>query len=298
MDMKTYTIQQFRERFPNEDACLDYLFQKQYGELTGCPHCAVESKFKRVKNRRSYVCPTCSHQIYPTVGTIFEKTTTPLTLWFYAMYLFSTTRNGVAAKELERQLGVSYKTALRMAHQIKTLMMENSHEKLSGEVTVDEVYLGQLGKNMHAYKKKQKHIVTGIANKIGVMTLMHKESGRVITQVLGIETGSDEALREIVERLVEPESTVVTDAYPPYKKLGQTFAKHVRIQHKKREYVKDGYTTNTNENWNSTLKRMIKGTHIHVSHKHLPKYVAENNFRYMNRSEPEKMFEKILARVA
>src|SRR6478672_10923667 len=120
--MRKYTITEFRQDYPNDDACLDKIFKLRFTNLV-CPKCENDKPFTRVKNRRSYQCPCCGFQVYPTEGTIFEKTTTPLTYWFYAIFLQTTTRNGVAAKELERQLNVCYKTALRMAHQIKKLMV-------------------------------------------------------------------------------------------------------------------------------------------------------------------------------
>lgn len=111
--MDKLTIKEFKDRFPNEDACLDYLFQIQYAKLQACTECGGMEPFARVKDRRAYQCPLCSHQLYPTANTVFHKTTTPLNYWFTAIYLFTTTRNGVAAKELERVLPICYKTALR-----------------------------------------------------------------------------------------------------------------------------------------------------------------------------------------
>lgn len=292
--MKTiekYTIDQFKEQFPDDDACLEYLFKQNYGELTGCPKCSVESKFSKITNRRAYQCPICSNQIYPTANTVFHKSSTPLRYWFYAIYLFTTTRNGVAAKELERQLNVSYKTALRMAHQIKILMMDTNPDKLRGVVSIDETYLGMLGKNMH--KSKNRISDKSQTNKTGVMTLIEKD-GRMLAKVLKVET-PNLPLAEIVEQYVDENAIVVTDGASPYKNLSDSFKKHVAVDHNLKQYVKDGYTTNVNENYNSALKRMIKGTHIHVSPKHLPKYVAENTFRYTNRNEPEKMLHKILS---
>ena len=92
-------------------------------------------------------------------------------------------------------------------------------------------------------------------------------------------------------------ATVITDEFRSYNILTKKDFIHLRVDHTKNEYVKDGFSTNRNENWNSTMKRMIKGTHIHVSRKHLAKYVAENTFRYVNRKQPEMMFEKILSNV-
>ena len=145
--MNKYTITQFRNDFPNEDACLHKLFVLRYTNLV-CPKCDGDKPFTRVKNRRSYQCPCCGFQVYPTAGTVFDKSTTPLTHWFYAIYLQTTTRNGVAAKELERQLNVCYKTALRMAHQIKKLIANEKIDKLTGIVETDESYFGMKVSNM------------------------------------------------------------------------------------------------------------------------------------------------------
>jgi transposase len=124
-----YVLKQMKSQFPDDDACLQYLFDKQFGNMKACPKCGIrEPKYYRVKSRPSFVCKECRNQIFPLVGTIFEKSTTPLTDWFHAIYLFSVSKNGVSAKELERQVAVSYKTAHRMEKLIRLLMME--HEKL------------------------------------------------------------------------------------------------------------------------------------------------------------------------
>ena len=108
--MQKFTITQFKAAYPNDDACLDRIFKLRFSNLV-CPKCESDKPFTRVKDRRSYQCPCCGFQVYPTKDTPFEKTTTPLTYWFMAIFLQTTTRNGVAAKELERVLNVSYPTA-------------------------------------------------------------------------------------------------------------------------------------------------------------------------------------------
>src|SRR6202012_757672 len=135
-----YTLTQFKNDYGTENACLDKIFQLRYNNLV-CPKCESDKTFKKIKDCRSYQCSSCGFQIYPTKGTIFEKTTTPLTYWFFAIWLQTTTRNGVAAKELERQLNICYKTALRISHQIKRLIGKGNNEKLSGVVEIDESYL-------------------------------------------------------------------------------------------------------------------------------------------------------------
>lgn len=294
--MAKFTITQFREQFPNEEACLDYLFKKKTQTLTECPECKAAFKYARVKKRRSYQCLSCAHQIYPTADTIFHKSTTPLMYWFYVIFKMTVTRNGVASKEVERELNVCYKTAHRMTKLIRTLMVDSNTERLSGEVVIDETYLGMLGKNMHNDKKKDIELKTGISNKTGVLGMIQKD-GKIVTKVLGKETDEKQTLHQILKEHIELDSIVVTDAFPAYKKLKNSFKKHVRIDHTKDEYVKEGYSTNKIENYWSSLKRMIKGTHIHVSREHLSKYVAENSFRYMYRKSPDKMLAIILSRV-
>lgn len=124
--MKTikYTIKEFQEQFPNDDVCLNYIFESKYGKDYPCPICG-KGKFYRIKKRKCYACANCGHQLHPTAGTIFHKSETKLTKWFFAIFLFSQSKNGVSAKEIERHLGVTYKTAWRIAKQIRLLMSED-----------------------------------------------------------------------------------------------------------------------------------------------------------------------------
>lgn len=119
-----YTITEFRADYPNDDACLDKIFKLRYNNLV-CPKCDGDKPFTKVKNRRSYQCPCCGHQIYPTKGTIFEKTTTPLTYWFYIIYLQSVSKAGMAALKSKKELGFCYTTALRISHLTKISLAEN-----------------------------------------------------------------------------------------------------------------------------------------------------------------------------
>ncbi len=127
--MKQLTFKEFFKMFPDDETCLDHLMTVRYGFAHRCRKCDRDSKFSRVTSQRAYACQFCGDHVYPCVGTPFEKSRTSLQTWFYAMYLFSTTRNGVSAKELERQLGVTYKCAWRMGHEIRKHMAEIDGEE-------------------------------------------------------------------------------------------------------------------------------------------------------------------------
>lgn len=291
--MNKYTITEFRNDYPDNDACLDKLFKLRYTNLV-CPKCVSDKPFKRVKSKKSYQCPSCAYQVFPMAGTIFEKSTTPLTHWFYAIYLQTTTRNGVAAKELERQLDICYKTALRMAHQIKRLMANEKIEKLTGIVEADESYFGMKAANMT--KKKRASMIdannTFKDNKTGVMGFISRD-GKVRTEVMF----AGKTFKERVRDNVSTDANLVTDSHLGYAGLDLEFASHETVNHDAGEYKRDNWHTNTIEGFWSQLKRTIKGTHIHCDARYLQLYADEVAFRYMNRDKQDTMFETILSHV-
>jgi transposase len=142
-----FTVHRFFEMFPDGDACLDYLMKVRFGEHLDCPRCGRRSRFARLRDMPAYACPWCGHHVHPMVGTPFERTRTSLQSWFYAMYLFSASRHGVPAKELQRQLGVSYKTAWRMGHEIRKHMeIIDRDDSLSGHIAAGETDSGGKGR--------------------------------------------------------------------------------------------------------------------------------------------------------
>ena len=164
-----YPFQDFKKDFPNDDACLDRILALRYGERPECPSCGKVSKLHRIVGRRAYACQHCGHHVYPCVGTPFEKSSTPLTLWFHAMYLMTSTRNGVAAKEIERQLGVTYKTAWRIGHELRKLMADGFSKvtkptPLTGHIEVDETYVGGVQKGKQTRATRNKTIVVGVSS--------------------------------------------------------------------------------------------------------------------------------------
>lgn len=139
--MKTYTIKDFDNQFPTNDSCLDFLFKGLYPKGVFCPKCQKITKYYKRNGLKYYSCEFCGHSISPTAGTIFRKSDTPLRSWFHAMFLMSSTKTGISAKQLQRELGVTYKTAWRIFKEVRKLMDENVNP-LTGLVEVDETYIG------------------------------------------------------------------------------------------------------------------------------------------------------------
>ena len=153
---------EFMREFPDDATCLEWLWRERYsedGSHAECPSCERVRKFHKVNDRPAWDCDSCGHHLHPLAGTIFQKSSTSLHLWFFAMYLMTSTRCGISAKQLERELGVTYKTAWRMANLIRNELMEQDDEPLSGDVEADETYIG--GKPRAAQLRKAR--VTGNA---------------------------------------------------------------------------------------------------------------------------------------
>lgn len=280
---KNFTVTEFFKRFPDDDACLEHLMLVRYGETCECPTCLKTSKFSRVKKRPVYQCQWCGHHISPMVGTPFEKSRTPLQKWFYAMYLFTTTRHGVPAKELQRQLGVTYKCAWRMGHQIRKYMGNtDGDDGLSGHVEVDETYVGGV---KHTGKPGR-----NLENKIAILGMVER-GGDVITKV--VDDNKRKSLLPHIHQHIESNTIVSTDELRAYSVLNKHY-QHGSVQHNRKQWRKGIHHTNTIEGYWSHIKRSILGTHIHVSRKHMSKYLAEFEYRYNMRNTPDIMFNDLL----
>jgi transposase-like protein len=287
-----YTIHNFNTDFPDEAACFDHIVALVYPEGIECRTCNEVRKHHRLTNRKALSCDYCGTHVYPLAGTIFEKSTTPLKSWFYAMYLISSTRCGISAKQLERELGVTYKTAWRMFNQIRKLMGEQL-EPFSGEVEADETYVGgkarnrrsKFGKNNRGRSLGDKTPVVGVVQRGGkVAALVTSDAKR-------------RTIQPIIEERVLPRSMVYTDEYGSYTLLGAKGYYHRRVAHKEKVYVVGNVHTNTIEGFWSLLKRGIGGVYHSVSAKHLQSYVNEYAFRYNHRSDARAMYETVGNRV-
>ena len=149
-----FTVKEFQVAFPNDDVCLKYIRMKRYPDRIDCPQCGKNALFHKVNGRKTYACDFCGYQISPTARTIFHKSPTPLTTWFYAIYLMAQTRGGISAKQIQRETGVTYKCAWRMCKQIRSMLFEE-FDKFDGEIELDESYFGGKEINKHANKKKR-----------------------------------------------------------------------------------------------------------------------------------------------
>lgn len=280
--MKKLTVQQFFKQFPSDDACLEHLMKVRYGLEGDCPKCGAQTKFSRVRSQRAYACQWCGWHTYPSVGTPFESSRTSLQLWFYAIYLFTTTRSGVSAKELQRQLGVTYKCAWRMGHEIRKHMdFVDGNPPLDGEIEMDETFIG--GHEEGSYGGRGKTIVVGMLDR----------GGDILTEV--VPNRKSETLIPLIEKHVKEGSTVYTDYHSAYEAMKQKGYDHQRVNHSKGEYVRGDVHINTIESYWSRLKLSIRGTHIHVSPKHLDKYAKEFEYRFNSRGNPSEMLPELLS---
>ena len=282
-----FTFKQFQAQYPDDDACLDSILSRRYVHADACPHCGVIGKLSRIDGRRAYACKEGCH-VYPCAGTVFEKSTTVLTLWFHAMYLMSATRNGVSAKELQRKLGVTYKCAWRIGHQLRTLMGAQSDREppLSRHTEVDEAYIGGRQKGVRGRGAKGKTIVVGILER----------AGRIMAKV--VENVTRNTLETLIETAVAPGSVISTDEFRSYNHLSELGYVHGTVSYGAGEYVSGIHHVNGVEGFWSHLKRGIRSTHVAVSPKHLQKYVEEFGFRYNNCAEPGAMFERMVDKVS
>ncbi len=257
-------------RFPTDDVCLDFVLNMRWSGV-----------FTRIKGRKSYTQLLSNgkrKQVYPLKGTIFEGSDTPLTKWFYAIFLFAHSRTGISAKELQRQIGVTYKTAWRMCDRIRSLMAQDDI-KLKGVVEADETYIGGTRRS-NSWMKKKTPILAAI-----------ERGGKVVAQVV---TGRTEySVEPFIKKHIQKGSTLYTDGAPVYRAIGG-FIRGVVI-HTRKEWANGPVNTNSVESFNGRIKGMIRGTHKWVSPQHLQKYLDYQVFMHNHRGE--NLFEVILSKI-
>lgn len=287
-----FSVRDFFKHFPDDDACLEHLMEQRYGRKCFCPSCGVETTFHRITDRKAFSGAACGHHIYPQAGTIFQDSRTPLQTWYYALYLFVATRHGVSAKELQRQLGVTYKTAWRIGQQIRDLMTKSDgFQMLKGHVEADEAYVGGARRGKRGRGAAGKTIVMG----------MKERGGCLQTEV--IPDVRKPTLRAAFTANVEPGTVVSTDELMSYGLLTGDGFTHGTVKHGQKEYAfhdeRTGITHHVNsvESFWKLFKASVRSTHIHVSTKHMQRYLSEFSFRSNHRERGNLMFDLVIGAV-
>lgn len=289
--MERFTFKDFEAMFPTDAACLDWLRNFLYPDGIFCKKCNAVTKHHRVASRPSYSCDHCGHHVHPTAGTIFHKSSTSLKTWFHAIYLMASTRCGISAKQIERETGVTYKTAWRMFKQIRTLL--NEDKKLSGTVEMDETYFGG---------RRPRHEHQVYENKTPIVGIVER-GGRVVAKAQPDMTGN--SLLGMAREFILPQSTVYTDEARVYDGLkrvcgmdGQNAGyRHRRVHHSTKVWVVGDVHTNTMEGFWSLIKRGIGGVYHSVSKEFLQSYLDEYSFRYSHRHDTVPMFLTFLRQI-
>jgi len=287
------TVRDFFKRFPDDAACLEHIMSVRHGHRHTCGKCGViDATFHRLENRRAYACAHCGDNLYPCAGTIFEKSRTPLTVWFYAIFLFVSTRHGVSGMELHRQLGVTRKTGYRMGMQIRALMTKADYQGLLGgvdqQIELDEAYVGG------RYPGKAGR---GAGNKTIVMG-MRERNGYLRCKV--VPDAGQKSLREVFQANITPGTMITTDEWRGYALVIRDGYRHGTVCHGRSEYVKydkEGYRHDTNglESFWRLFKASVRGTHIQIGKDHAQKYLNEFTFRQNHREMGQSMFDVLLA---
>lgn len=273
--------------FQDPEAAREYLESVRWANGVVCPHCGVIDKFYKLTGDAHrpglYKCSECREQFTVTVGTVFERSKIALHLWLQVAYLMSASKKGISAKQIERMLGVSYKTAWFMCHRVREAMREEAFSQLGGAgkvVEADETYYGR----EDGVSKRKNHAKAGAAlveaNKIVSMV---ERGGKVRSFHVADVTGPN--LKAILEAQIHADSHLMTDASPRYNSVKRkpNFAAYDQVNHSKKEYARGIAHSNTVESYFAILKRGLVGTFHSVSPQHLHRYANEFDFRYNNR---------------
>ena len=272
----------------DEYAAVEFIEEMRWGGYPACPRCGSMDVYQMVdrggERQRSFRwrCRDCAKlkesqpQFTVRTGTVFEESRLPLRHWCYAFWRASTSKKGVSAKEIQRQCGISYKSALFMMHRIRYAMTPDPAPPLTGTVEVDETYVG--GKPR--YKGKSK--VGRGTEKTPVVALVER-GGKVRTYPIADVTGK--TLRQAIRENVDPSARIMTDGYTSYRGVGSEFeGGHETVNHTAGEYVRGDCPCDTAESFFSRMKRSLNGIHHAVSKRHLHRYCTHMEFLHNNRS--------------
>ncbi len=266
-----YGARSLEKDFPTDKACLEFIFNVQHTTA-----CSCGGTYKRITGRKQYQCSQCRFQIAPTAGTIFHKSDTPLTLWFKAILAFSNAKSSISAKQLERELEVTYKTAWRMLMLIRKALGKKG--KLSGIVEIDAGYLGG--------RKSKKPM----SNKTVVIAAKER-GGNIMASVVPDSTAITH--EKFLKENVEKGSYLLSDQTHALRHRTQGYEHHT-VNHSKGEYVNGPVHVNNVEAFFAHVKRSVKGVHKAISRKHSQGYLDAFAFHWNNRHSDRERFALLL----
>jgi transposase-like protein len=293
--MSESNILRLAARIPDEAAAYAYLEELRWHGSPLCPHCGNEDRcyFLNPANgkdratrtgkptqRRLWKCGACRKQFSVLTDTIMHGTKIPVRTWVFVIFEMCSSKNGVSAREIERKYGLCPRSAWFLTQRIREAMKDNGLGLFVGTVVADETWIGGKPANRHAHKRGRGG--QGVTDKTPVLSLVNKATGQVRSKVVPDVTGA--TLRKAIADRVDMAASVLhTDGGKQYRDLGQEFIAHEHVDHSAGEYVRGDVTTNPAEGYFSQLKRSLDGTHHKVSREHLPRYLAEFDYRYSTR---------------
>lgn len=275
MPTKEITLPELMTQFGSEDACHEAMEDMRWPDGVECPRCGSKA-ISRIKKRRQFDCDGCRYQFSVRVGTIFQRSKLPLSIWFLAVYLMVESRKSVSANQIKRMLGITYKTAWLLCHKIREAMFDEDAVPLEGIVEVDETWIGGKRKGVGS-GSHHPHltVVIGAVSRDGEARLSVVPDRKKRT------------LHRFVKANVSPKAKAIhTDEWRPYRGIGSKGTPHRTVNHHKGEWVNGNVHANTIEGVWSLLDRSIIGAYHKVSKKHLPAYLHEIEWRYNNRNNP------------
>lgn len=284
--------QEFIKKFPDEKAIIDYFTRIRYPQGVKCNHCGSEKVYHRTKEPKVYDCNSCRNSFSVFKDTVFEKTSTDLQKWFFAIHMVLNAKKGISAKQLQREIGVTYKTAWRMLKQIRQAMEDKNHDGFYDTIVeIDETYIG--GKPRKSNNKdndiKGGRLKRGRGTKkTPIIAVVDREEKKIFAKVaLSNKRGQKLTGRQLIDVLNQvckgKNVTVISDEFKGYNKLKNTNYIHLRIDHTK-TFVDNDIHTNTVESFWAIVKRAFYGTYHRISKKYLQGYINEISFRYNHRN--------------
>jgi len=275
-----YGVKSFQAEFPNDEACLEFIFDALHSRS-----CSCGGKYNLIKGRRQFQCSKCRFQIAPTANTIFHKSPTPLTLWFHAIHVFSNAKSGISAKQMERDLEVTYKCAWRILSLIRK-SLKQSKEPLTGIVEMDSAYIG----GRHYGGKNNEQLSRAMKAK-SVVTVAVTRGGKIRAEVRPNVTADE--MEDFIMNNISEGSNLMTDNAKGYDRVKGRYNLE-KVDHGKGEYVRGKAHINTIETWFSHIKRSIRGTYKVISKQHLQSYLDGFVFHYNNRYNDKARFSCLL----